>query len=703
MKKVIPLVLSVLFLLTFVSIPASALPGTGKVSGTVTDSIYGGPIISGATVKLYIGGSLKDTDTTGSDGKYLVSCFVEYKTLAQVKVSKDGYYTKTSTCYIEPNKETIRKVYLLPSNPLPAAVAGLSANILSHFEIELDWDDNTDLDFNYYRICRNGAQIATESTRSDSHYLDNTLTPETTYWYSVSVVDTIGQEGPSASITDLTTPEDVDPAQVTGLTAEAISTINIYLSWDEHNERDFYRYRIYRDSNYIGMCETNFYSDSNLSPNTRYIYRVSILDMAGNEGLKSDSATATTYPIPVPEQVTGLVTCVVSDTSIQISWTPNPTSDLVERYHIYQWNYITQNFTCIDETTECTYTESGLLVGVWYCYRVCAENSFGLGPPSARLFECTSDSNTMVEIQNVGQNDPTPDANEIVDDSFTLIVKATGTFTSVKCYYNGLTKTMTRIGRTDHYKYAISNAPEGVMRIDVKLFNDEIEVASDYSYVTVDTSYRYDLLLEIDCLEGYYPSSGVLSYLILIYRERGINVTYVISNTTIQDPNPSDGYLSHEEFWQIEAQYNNKIWKDDRAYGNKISGKYDLNEKYVLYANYFYDPTDADSHIYLYKGCIEQDPLAAADDKLGNYIRIYQGACEHYENEMNIASNGAEITALCHEVGHSLGIFVSYPSGTEKYDSDWYSIMSTVKIEGAVMMNGFWYFSSEYWHTVNIL
>jgi hypothetical protein len=35
------------------------------------------------------------------------------------------------------------------------------------------------------------------------------------------------------------------------------------------------------------------------------------------------------------------------------------------------------------------------------------------------------------------------------------------------------------------------------------------------------------------------------------------------------------------------------------------------------------------------------------------------------------------------------------------YDSDYYSIMSTMRMENAKYMSGYWYYSKEYWATAN--
>ncbi len=112
----------------------------------------------------------------------------------------------------------------------------------------------------------------------------------------MSAVDTSSNEGtlsdPASATTEAadTTP----PAKVTGLTATAVSTSQIDLTWDANSESDLDHYNIYRDGTYIDSTTLTSYSDTGLSADTTYTYEVSAVDTSGNEGTLSDPASATT-------------------------------------------------------------------------------------------------------------------------------------------------------------------------------------------------------------------------------------------------------------------------------------------------------------------------------------------------------------------------------------------------------------------------
>ncbi len=91
-----------------------------------------------------------------------------------------------------------------------------------------------------------------------------------------------------------TPPDTTPPAKVTGLTATTLSSTQIKLTWDANTESDLDHYNVYRDGTKIAETTDTTYTDSGLSPGTTYTYEVSAVDTSGNEGEKSDPASATT-------------------------------------------------------------------------------------------------------------------------------------------------------------------------------------------------------------------------------------------------------------------------------------------------------------------------------------------------------------------------------------------------------------------------
>ncbi|MCF2137373.1 MAG: S8 family serine peptidase [Candidatus Thorarchaeota archaeon] len=182
-----------------------------------------------------------------------------------------------------------------PDTTPPAKVTGLTTETLSHTEIKLTWNANSESDLDHYNVYRDGTKIA-ETTSTT--YTDTGLSPETTYTYEVSAVDTSNNEGeksdPASATTDEAPPDTTPPAKVTGLNADPLSQTEIKLTWNANSESDLDHYNVYRDGVKIAETTSTTYTDTGLSPETTYTYEVSAVDTSSNEGEKSDPASATT-------------------------------------------------------------------------------------------------------------------------------------------------------------------------------------------------------------------------------------------------------------------------------------------------------------------------------------------------------------------------------------------------------------------------
>lgn len=105
--------------------------------------------------------------------------------------------------------------------------------------------------------------------------------------YSVTLLDFAGGGGGDTQA----------PTVPTGLTATAISSSRIDLSWNPSTDNvGVTGYKVYRGGDQIGTSSTTSYSDTGLSPGTTYSYTVASYDAAGNTSAQSSPASATTPP-----------------------------------------------------------------------------------------------------------------------------------------------------------------------------------------------------------------------------------------------------------------------------------------------------------------------------------------------------------------------------------------------------------------------
>ena len=101
---------------------------------------------------------------------------------------------------------------VVPDVTPPAIPTGLTAEA-GDGVVTLDWNDNTEDDFDYYSLSRNGSVIA--GVLIDSAYTDEAVENGSTYSYTVTAVDAGGNESDSSAAAEAT-PEALGGSQIPG-------------------------------------------------------------------------------------------------------------------------------------------------------------------------------------------------------------------------------------------------------------------------------------------------------------------------------------------------------------------------------------------------------------------------------------------------------------------------------------------------------
>jgi chitodextrinase len=168
---------------------------------------------------------------------------------------------------------------------------------MSSSQINLTWTASTDnVGVAGYEIWRDGAQIATSPTNS---YNNVGLNASTTYRYRIFAYDAAGNRSGQSSLASATTLSNAGDTQAPSvpqnLSATTFSSTQINLTWSASTDNiGVVGYRIYMNGIHIANSSTTSYSNTGLSPQTTYTYRVVSYDAAGNNSGQSNASTATT-------------------------------------------------------------------------------------------------------------------------------------------------------------------------------------------------------------------------------------------------------------------------------------------------------------------------------------------------------------------------------------------------------------------------
>jgi titin len=273
-----------------------------------------------------------------------------------------------------------------PAPPV-GAPQNLVATAASTTQINLTWTGVAGA--TAYRLERSpngsdGWNKIADPAGSATSYSDQTLTPNTRYYYRIQAVIN-GTAGPYSNITNATTP-DAPPAAPARLIASAASFSQINLQWADlsANESGFQLERSANGTdgwNKIADVAANAttYSDQNLSPQTRYYYRIRAVNVAGNSDY-SNVADATT-PVGPPAAPQSLSAVATSTTQINLIWNAvaTATTILIERSPNGNDGWSQLASVAGDVTA---YSDQGLSQNTRYYYRIRGANASGNGPYS---------------------------------------------------------------------------------------------------------------------------------------------------------------------------------------------------------------------------------------------------------------------------------------------------------------------------------
>jgi len=266
----------------------------------------------------------------------------------------------------------------------PQAPARLTAQAVSFSQINLTWADlsgnETGFQLEQSTDGTTFSKIADLGPNTVS-YQNTGLTGSTRYYYRLRAINVIGSS-PYSNVADATTPAAPvpPPASPTGLTAVAVSSSQINLSWIDNatNETGFELEQSLDGTTFNKIADlaanTRSYQQTGLTPARKYVYRIRAIN-AGGQSAYSNLADATTFDVPPPAPAR-LTAQAVSFSQINLTWADMSTNETG-----FQIEQSTDGvtFTKIADLgpNATSYQHTGLSSSTRYYYRVLAVNAIG--------------------------------------------------------------------------------------------------------------------------------------------------------------------------------------------------------------------------------------------------------------------------------------------------------------------------------------
>ncbi len=293
----------------------------------------------------------------------------------------------------------------------PVVITGaVATDAATGGKINVSWNTSPESDVSFYRVYRRLSSgifyNLLVSNITGTTYSDTGLTNGLKYYYSITAVDTAGNESVQSNTghdyvfatptaPDITPPGSlVDCSTTISQPSPKTGTI-ISHNWTKPVDADFARLRIYA-STASGALGTKVYEGSDttfehsgLTAGVTYYYTYRSVDAFSNETSNTTQCSATTLDEVAPYCPTALTATVLNNT-ITLNWTRSGSAD-VTGYKVYgdngsgNINYATAlaSFNQDALTTTFSWTSGTLTAGSSYRYTIRAEDGVFPAPNTA--------------------------------------------------------------------------------------------------------------------------------------------------------------------------------------------------------------------------------------------------------------------------------------------------------------------------------
>lgn len=224
----------------------------------------------------------------------------------------------------------------------PAAPTGISAAVVSHTKLKVNWTDNVsnETGFEVYRsLTSTGTYSIVGTTGANvNNFTDTSLTPNTTYFYKLKSINKAGSSAFTAVASAKTALLPAIPPAPTDLVGTAVSGTRINLTWNDNSttETGFEVYRSANNANnYVLIATTGpnassqgAYADSGLFANSLFYYRVRARNDGGNSAYTNVVNLSTLNSLPEIVGTENRTMRYGTQTSFQISATDADDEDV---------------------------------------------------------------------------------------------------------------------------------------------------------------------------------------------------------------------------------------------------------------------------------------------------------------------------------------------------------------------------------------
>ncbi len=371
------------YTMTYTVTPASGTAATATISISVGQAAPAAPTgltaaVGNSQVTLNWAASSGATSynvyrgtAAGGEGTSPIATGITLTSYTDTSLTTSGtYYYKVAAVGSSRGVSALsNEAYATVQVSTPAAPTGLTA-VGYNASVALSWYPSTGAtSYNVYRGTASGTETLLVSGVTTYIYTDNTVSNGTTYWYQVAAVNAAGTSGRSTEYA--ATPEAGVPSTPTGLAA----TMNagIYLTWNASSGATGYslsKGTVSGGETFLFADPVTYYTDHSATLGATYYYQVQASNANGLSARSAEIAVTISPAAPT-------LTATAGNAQVTLSWTaPSGATS----YSVYRGTASGGETQLTAGVTAASYTDTGVMNGKTYYYKVAAVNA---GGPSA--------------------------------------------------------------------------------------------------------------------------------------------------------------------------------------------------------------------------------------------------------------------------------------------------------------------------------
>jgi fibronectin type 3 domain-containing protein len=256
--------------------------------------------------------------------------------------------------------------------PLPTSVKTAS----TYNSVNLSWSAASGVSgYEIYRSTSSTGTYTKIATTSSTSYTNTSLNTGTTYYYKIRAY----KSGTPTTFSSFSPVVSAKPSISIPTSVKAVSSSynSIKTSWAAVSGAS--GYEIYRATSStgsysrVGTTTSTSFTNSSLSTNTPYYYKVRTYRNVGSSKVYSNFSSIISAK-PIPSVPTSFKASRLSSTSLKLTWSSVTGAS---GYQLYRSTSSTGTYSLLKDLTSLSYTNSGLITGKKYYYKMRSYRTVG--------------------------------------------------------------------------------------------------------------------------------------------------------------------------------------------------------------------------------------------------------------------------------------------------------------------------------------